>query len=233
MAAGWCGGRPGAVRKLPSGRFQARYTGPDDVERTAPETFPSKTDADVWLARKEGEIHDQEWTDPDAGEVPFRSYAASWMTERTLLPKTAQLYEGLLRRHIMPTFGEKPLTEITSRHVRQWHTKLLESGPGASPVAKAYRLLRGILNTAVEDDLIKKNSCRIKNAGVERPEERPVLTVSEVFALADVVPRLLMARRSTCDLVFLARRAHLARLRSSRLPSAHPKWKRAKASGKR
>lgn len=111
------------------------------------------------------------------------------MTERTLRPKTAQLYEGLLRLHIAPTFGEKLLAEITSRHVRQWHTKLLEGGPGTSTVAKAYRLLRGILNTAVEDDLIKKNPCRIKNAGVERPEERPVLTVSEVFALADVVPR--------------------------------------------
>ncbi|MFB9721091.1 tyrosine-type recombinase/integrase [Planobispora longispora] len=63
-----------------------------------------------------------------------------------------------------------------------------DDGPGASTVAKAYRLLRGILNTAVEDDLIKKNPCRIKNAGVERPEERPVLTVSEVFTLAAAVP---------------------------------------------
>ncbi|MFI6797170.1 hypothetical protein [Streptosporangium canum] len=40
-------------------------------------------------------------------------------------------------------------------------------------MAKAYRLLRGILNTAVEDDLIKKNPCRIKNAGVEVPRNVP------------------------------------------------------------
>ncbi|MEV4249147.1 site-specific integrase [Streptosporangium canum] len=180
--------RFGAVRKLPSGRFQARYTGPDDVERTASETFATKRDAEVWLTRKEAEIHEQEWTDPDAGKIHFRDYAASWMTERKLRPKTAQLYEGLLRLHITPTLGDKLLMEITSRHVRQWHTKLLDGGPGVSTVAKAYRLLRGILNTAVEDDLIKKNPCRIKNAGVERPEERPVLTVPEVFALADAVP---------------------------------------------
>lgn len=55
-------------------------------------------------------------------------------------------------------------------------------------MAKAYRLLRGILNTVVEDELIKRNPCRIKNAGVERPEERPVLTVPEVFRLASAVP---------------------------------------------
>ncbi|MBG0827555.1 site-specific integrase [Planomonospora sp. ID67723] len=181
--------RFGAVRKLPSGRFQARYAGPDGVERTAPQTFPSKTDAEIWLTRKEAEIHEQEWTDPDAGKIAFRDYATSWMSERTLRPKTAQLYEGLLRLHILPAFGNKLLIEITSRHVRQWHTKLLsDGGPGASTVAKAYRLLRGILNTAVEDDLIKKNPCRIKNAGVERPEERPVLTVPEVFKLAGAVP---------------------------------------------
>ncbi|WP_240809495.1 hypothetical protein [Microbispora catharanthi] len=64
----------------------------------------------------------------------------------------------------------------------------LDDGPGASTVAKACRLLRAILNTALEDDLIKKNPCRIKNAGVERPEERPVLTVAEVFTLAACVP---------------------------------------------
>lgn len=180
--------RFGAVRKLPSGRFQARYTGPDDQEHTAPQTFASKTDAEIWLSRKETEIRDQEWTDPDAGKIPFREYAAAWMTERTLRPKTAQLYEGLLRLHINPTLGDKLLVEISTRHVRQWHTRLVEHGPGSSTVAKAYRLLRGILNTAVEDELIKKNPCRIKNAGVERPDERPVLTVAEVFALAAAVP---------------------------------------------
>ncbi|GAA2776435.1 hypothetical protein GCM10020219_054110 [Nonomuraea dietziae] len=48
----------------------------------------------------------------------------------------------------------------------------MEHGPGSSTMAKAYWLLRGILNTAVEDELIKKSPCRIKNAGVERPDER-------------------------------------------------------------
>ncbi|MBO4270750.1 tyrosine-type recombinase/integrase [Microbispora triticiradicis] len=103
------------------------------------------------------------------------------MTERTLKPKAAQLHEGLLRLHIESTSGDKLVTEIGNRHVRQWHTGLLDDGPGASTVAKAYRLLRAILNAAFEDDLIK-------NAGVERPKERPVLTVAEVFTLAASVP---------------------------------------------
>ncbi|WP_062431320.1 tyrosine-type recombinase/integrase [Herbidospora daliensis] len=180
--------RFGAVRKLPSGRFQARYQGPDGQEYTAPQTFATKTDAEKWLSKAEAEVLQQEWTNPDAGKVLFSDYAATWLTERTLRPKTEQLYEGLLRLHINPTFGECMLTEITSRQVRVWHTGLTKHGLGASTIAKAYRLLRGILNTAVDDELIKKNPCKIKKAGVERPEERPVLTVPEVFRLADAMP---------------------------------------------
>lgn len=52
-------------------------------------------------------------------------------------------------------------------------------------VAKAYRLLKAILNTAVGDGLIRRNPCRIKGAGQERSPERPVLTMRQVFDLAD------------------------------------------------
>src|SRR5665647_1485762 len=43
----------GAVRKLPSGRWQARYTGPDGALRTLG-TFPTKAEADQELAHGAG-----------------------------------------------------------------------------------------------------------------------------------------------------------------------------------
>jgi hypothetical protein len=56
--------------------------------------------------------------------------------------------------------------------------------------AKAYRLLRAVLTTAVEDDkLLPRNPCRIRGAGNERASERPVLTVQQVFDLAELVGR--------------------------------------------
>ena len=56
-------------------------------------------------------------------------------------------------------------------------------------VAKSYRLLRAILNTAVtEDELIIVNPCRIKGAGEERATERPVLTLDQLYALVDLMP---------------------------------------------
>ena len=48
--------RFGRVRRLPSGRYQVRYLGPDGVDRPAPQTFATKREAEVWLTFKEGEI---------------------------------------------------------------------------------------------------------------------------------------------------------------------------------
>ena len=62
-------------------------------------------------------------------------------------------------------------------------------GPGASSVAKCYRLLRTILTTAVEDGLIVANPCSIKGAGIEPAKERMLPSLAEVQALADTVRR--------------------------------------------
>jgi integrase len=69
--------------------------------------------------------------------------------------------------------------------VRRWRKHLLDAGTSAVTVAKAYRLLKAIFNTAVDDGLIRRNPCRIKGAGQEKSPERPVLTIPQVYALAD------------------------------------------------
>ena len=59
-----------------------------------------------------------------------------------------------------------------------------------STAVKAYRLLRAVLTTAVEEDkILARNLCRIHGAGEERAAERPVLTVAQVLGLADQVGR--------------------------------------------
>jgi len=182
--------RFGRVRRLPSGRWQARYKGPDGVDRPASDTFERKTDAEVWLTRKEAEILDGDWLNPDAGNVLLADFGASWIAERpNLRPKTVQTYEGLLRIHIVPILGGLEVARVREGTVRRWRKSLLDSGVGPVTVAKAYRLLKAIFNTAVDDGLIRRNPCRIRGAGQEHSPERPVLTLAEVFALADAFDR--------------------------------------------
>jgi integrase len=180
--------RFGRVRKLPSGRYQARYPGPDGTDRPAPQTFATKTDADVWLTLKEAEIRKGDWIDPDAGAVLVADFSATWIKERPgLRPKTVRLYGYLLRAHIAPHFAAVTIAGVTLARVRRWRKTLLDSGVSAVTAAKAYRLLRAILNTAVDDGLIRSNPCRVKGADKETSPERPVLTVAHVYALADAI----------------------------------------------
>ncbi|MET7697567.1 tyrosine-type recombinase/integrase [Streptomyces sp. NPDC005485] len=177
--------RFGAIRRLASGRYQARYPGPDGVMRPAPETFATTTEADDWLAEKQTEIRRGEWRDPEAGSVNFRVYAAKWVEERDLEVLSVDLYHYLLDNHLLPTFGESDLDEITAPSVREWRAERLRTTGAKTATAKAYRLLKGIMETAVDDDLIKRNPCRIKGAGKEKAAERRIATVAQVDALAD------------------------------------------------
>jgi len=79
------------------------------------------------------------------------------------------------------------LADIKEPHVRRWRKNLLDAGVSAVTAAKAYRLLKAVFNTAVDDGLIRRNPCRIKGAGQEKSPERPVLTVAQVYALADAL----------------------------------------------
>jgi integrase len=193
----------GRVRKLPSGRYQARYPGPDGVLRPAATTFATAADAAAWLDQTEAKMRLGEWFNPDGGLVAFGNYADEWLADRPLAPKTRQTYEGLLRLHIKPALGMIRLADLDSRTVRRWQGRLAADGKGQVIRAKAYRLLRTILNTAVDDGLIPSNSCKIKGAGIERSPERPALDVGQVFKLAAAIGERWRA------LVLLAAFAHL------------------------
>ena len=183
----------GSIRKLPSGRYQARYR-VDGVEHT-PGTFPTRSAAAEHLARVRADLGRGSWIDPLAGQVPLSDFAWRWLEERpNLRPRTRELYVSELRRHILPALGAVEVGNLTTGRVRTWHAAMLKAGrPGPTTVAKCYRLLRAILGTAVEDGLLAKNPCTIKGAGVERHAERSVATIEQVFQLAEAIdPRFRM-----------------------------------------
>ncbi len=177
----------GYLRALPSGRYQASYLGPDGLRRYAPATFPTRADAQAWLAVTQAALLRGEWTDPDLARVPLGAYAARWIAEHRLSPRTRDLYEGLFRLHVQPYLGATPIGSITPETVRAWRATLRADGRSDPTMAKAYRLLRAVLNTAVDDGRLLRNPCRIKGADRETPAERPVASVPQVFALADAV----------------------------------------------
>jgi integrase len=140
------------------------------------------------LTLQESEIIRGDRIDPNAGGIGFGEYAATWIEERPgLRPNTIELYRYLLHRHLLPTLGAMLVADIREPLVRRWRKERLDAGVSAVTLAKAYRLLKAIMNTAADDGLIRRNPCRIKGASAERSPERPVLTVEQVFALAEAI----------------------------------------------
>jgi integrase len=179
--------RFGAVRLYRSGRWTASYLSKDGEEHRSPETFATKRDAEIWLSQIEADLTRGDWQDPNAGAVNFEEYALRWVAERDLSATTEELYRRLLRLHVLPTFRVWNLDEITPPRVRTWRAERLSATGAATTVAKSYRLLKAILETAVEDELIRRNPCRIRGAGKESAGERPIATVEQVDALADAI----------------------------------------------
>jgi integrase len=197
--------RFGNVRRLPSGRYQIRYPGPDGRMRTGAETHERLTPARRALALIEAQLVTGEWTDPIGRKIRLRSYAERWIAHHAgLRPRTRELYAWLLSAHIIPYLGAMPLGSITPDTVREWRATLLSAGVSQTATAKAYRLLRAVLMTATEDRIIPRNPCRIRGGGDEKPPERPVLTIAQVLALADR-----MAARRFRALILLATFASL------------------------
>ena len=162
--------RFGSIRRLPSGRYQARYVGPDGQTHKASVTFSSKSDAETFLATVRADIVRSTWQPPSRQPdrvATLHEYADEWLTSRSreLKPRTTALYRGLIDGHLFPSLGTMRLDQISPAAVRAWHSQL-DTGPTRR--AHAYSLLRTILNTAVADDVIPANPCRLRGAGQSR-----------------------------------------------------------------
>ncbi len=114
--------RFGAVRKLPSGRFQVRYRDPETNRyRNAERTFANKGDAGRWLSILEADLTRGVWHDPQRGEVLLSEIAETWYSTKAHLRETTKhVYRSTLDAHILPAFGERPIGAITTLDVQVW-----------------------------------------------------------------------------------------------------------------
>jgi integrase len=173
-------------------RYDVRY---EVNGRRHTDTFRFERDANARLIKVRGDELAGLVIDPKGGARAFGEYADEWLRhrlvkDRPLTPSTRQGYEALLRRNIRPHFASTKLRQVTPERVRRWHSEVTTDA-GADQAAKSYRLLRVILTTAVSDELIARNPCVIKGAGIERAPERPMLDTATVLQLAEAIePRL-------------------------------------------
>jgi len=182
----------GQITKLPSGRYRARYTGPDGVRHPARYTFETRQDAEAWLVAERRILDSEDWQPPKErstgrSALTFGEYAEKWLAARSLEARTKAHYRRLLDRLILPTFGTVALKRITSDAVREWHATTALDRPTLR--SHAYGLLRTILGSAEKDDLITRNPAYIRGAGnAKRVKKIRPATLVELEALVAAMP---------------------------------------------
>lgn len=165
-------GRPktGSIDRLPSGRWRARFQGPDGYRHSA--MFTSKGDAKAWLASQETDTRRGDWIDPRLSRITVADWAQTWRdTTIHLRPSTRAGYESKLKTHILPRLGETPVADLDRPAIRRYLAEMAAGGMSAGNVRAVRAVLRLILATAVEAGALAANPCMglkvARPAGVE------------------------------------------------------------------
>lgn len=151
----------GSIRKLPPGRFQARYRDAYGQYHNAPRTFPTKTDANVWLDTVRADLERGDWLDPRLGNLTCTEWSERWMAGNVhRSPRTREGYESILANHVLPALGDRRVNDLHHHHVQRFVSEMSAAGAGAGTVANAYRVVKGVLDQAVLSGALKWNPAR-------------------------------------------------------------------------
>lgn len=168
------------IRKLPNGRFKARYFQGYDSngKRVYPaKTFDTEREAREWRA--------SETASRGAGIVQGRSVALSayldhWLTTKLNLREYSRdRYRFFINAYIKPPLGQIKLLRLSPTHIEQWQADLLQRGLSPTTVSYARTILHGALRSAQRKNLVRSNVVENTDGpGVQKPDRYP-LSVEE------------------------------------------------------
>jgi integrase len=156
--------------------------------------FPAKRAAEQAAVDEEAKVRAGTWRDPALGRVTFGEYASRWYDAQDLALSTMQNYRRHIEEHLLPTFEDAPVGDITATEVAAWEKKERAAGYAVTSIKTWRATLHLILSDAVEEGLRDSNPAtkrrgRGKRAGRSRhrgPEK----------AVTDALGILLIAERA-------------------------------------
>jgi integrase len=99
----------------------------------------------------------------DAGKETLAEFGEEWWRRRAvrLTAKTRSGYAGLWDAHILPRLGYLRLRDISPAVVEDWMAALEKDGVGREAQRKSLKLLRGVLQRAMEWERLARNPARL------------------------------------------------------------------------
>lgn len=173
----------------------------------------SRREATQILAKKLAAASDR--SKPTRSQVTFATLANEW--QASVLPmykhSTQKHRRFMLKKHLLPRFGDKAVSEITRQEIQVYVAHLTQEGYAPKSIDHIHDVLSAILRTAVKWGHLQDNPAR----GVDLPKLRTVrpkwaLTREQAAALLDALPPLSRAMAALAILTGL-RRGELFALR--------------------
>ena len=168
-------------------RYRVIYRRPDH-RQTSKRGFPTKREAELYLATVEVAKARGEFIDAAAARTRIDELGAEWLRHQThLKPSSRRPVEIAWRVYVQPVWGRRAVGEIRHSDVQSWISKFSteDKQRSATTILRAYGVLAGILDVAVHDRRILTNPARGINLPRKLKKEHRYLTHAEVGRLAE------------------------------------------------
>lgn len=170
-----------------SGRVRYDVRLRDPAGKPYKRTFRTKREAEIFEARELADRSRGAWVDPRKADTTFGEVATYWLGSNPgKRPSGLARDESIVRVHLLPALEDRPIGAVTPRDVQGF---VLAWSAKAAPrtVHRQYGVLRAILNTAVNLDLIARTPCRgVKLPAIEQRQSR-IVTGDDLVRLGDAL----------------------------------------------
>lgn len=105
----------------------------------------------------------------------FREYANSWIKKTipaTCKDSTVRDYDDILRIHVLPVFGSLRITDITRGKIKDFLLDKINKGYANSTVSHMKDVIAGILNKALDDEIIPGNPAHKLGKIIKRKDHK-------------------------------------------------------------
>lgn len=174
-------GRTGRVR------WQVRYYAPDGRERA--KTFDRRVDAVAYEQEVSTQKRQGDWVDPRRGNVRLETVWDEYDRAGSgHLRATTRANYRRGWKHVAQQFAAWPVSKIEHADVADWVAELSKT-KGPDTVRQAHRVLVQVLDHAMRTRRVPVNVARGIRLPSRPPAREVILTVEQVHALADGMPK--------------------------------------------
>ena len=160
----------------------------DETGRQRKRSFKRRIDAQRFVTQVEADMMRGQYVDP-SDRTTVLDYSRRWAAARIHRPTTARRVESMIDTHIAGTdLGARRLASVTPSQVQAWASDRAQV-LAPTTLRNLVSLLRSVYASAVPDRLVAASPVvRLSLPPTHRERVVP-LSVAQVLALADAMPR--------------------------------------------